>query len=105
MFRHRTMKYLAGKHLSFVVLKIALLAHCFALSFAANAADTVHRPNIVLIISDYMGYHDTEPYGAEDVRTPSLAQLAAEGVTMTDFYAATDADLRSGAVISVCAGA
>ena len=88
MFRHRTMKYLAGKHLSFVVLKIALLAHCFALSFAANAADTVHRPNIVLIISDYMGYHDTEPYGAEDVRTPSLARLAAEGVTMTNFYAA-----------------
>jgi arylsulfatase A-like enzyme len=61
---------------------------CFTLSFGANADGNEQQPNIVLIISDYMGYHDTEPYGAEDVRTPSLARLAAEGVTMTDFYAA-----------------
>ena len=54
----------------------------------ANAAEPSDQPNIVLIISDYMGYHDTEPYGAEDVRTPSLSRLASEGVTMTNFYAA-----------------
>ena len=35
-----------------------------------------------------MGYHDTEPYGATDIRTPSLSRLASEGVTMMDFYAA-----------------
>lgn len=57
-------------------------------SIVANGAEQSDQPNIVLIISDYMGYHDTEPYGAEDVRTPSLARLAAEGVTMTNFYAA-----------------
>ena len=61
---------------------------CLTLSIGACADGNKQQPNIVLIISDYMGYHDTEPYGAEDVRTPSLARLAAEGVTMTNFYAA-----------------
>ena len=61
---------------------------CISLSVSACAAEHDRQPNIVVIISDYMGYHDTEPYGAEDVRTPSLSRLAAEGVTMTDFYAA-----------------
>jgi len=66
----------------------ALALMCIAFSFGAGAAEGENRSNIVLIISDYMGYHDTEPYGAEDVRTPSLARLASEGVTMTSFYAA-----------------
>ena len=60
----------------------------YALSAGASADANAQQPNIVLIISDYMGYHDIEPYGAEDVRTPSLARLASAGVTMTDFYAA-----------------
>ncbi len=60
-----------------------------ALSAGASADRNEQPPNVVLIISDYMGYHDTEPYGAEDVRTPSLARLASEGVTMTNFYAAS----------------
>jgi arylsulfatase A-like enzyme len=62
----------------------------FFLVFTARgyAADSTGQPNIVLIISDYMGYHDTEPYGATDIRTPSLSRLASEGMTMTDFYAA-----------------
>lgn len=68
--------------------RVALLVFCVAISVAASAADNVDRPNVVLIISDYMGYHDTEPYGATDVRTPSILRLASEGVTMTDFYAA-----------------
>ena len=70
------------------VNKFFLIVICFTLSAGASADANELQPNIVLIISDYMGYHDTEPYGAEDVRTPSLARLASEGVTMTNFYAA-----------------
>lgn len=68
--------------------KYWLACFCLVVSAAPCAAKDDSKPNIVLIVSDYMGYHDTEPYGATDVRTPSLARLAAEGVTMTDFYAA-----------------
>lgn len=68
--------------------RFALIVFCLMISAVGCAADDADRPNIVLIISDYMGYHDTEPYGATDIRTPSLMRLASEGVTMTDFYAA-----------------
>ena len=70
------------------MVKYWLACFCLVVSAAPCAAKDDSKPNIVLIVSDYMGYHDTEPYGATDVRTPSLARLATEGVTMTDFYAA-----------------
>jgi arylsulfatase A-like enzyme len=44
------------------------------------------RPNIVLIMSDDMGYADIEPTGAKDIRTPALARLAREGVRFTNCY-------------------
>lgn len=44
------------------------------------------RPNIVLIVSDDQGYHDVGCYGATDVKTPTLDQLAKEGVRLTNFY-------------------
>lgn len=65
-----------------------LILFCLMNLAVAYAAENTDQTNIVLIVSDYMGYHDTEPYGATDVRTPSLARLASEGVTMTAFYAA-----------------
>ena len=45
------------------------------------------RPNIVLIITDDMGWADLGSYGARDVRTPNLDRLARQGVRFTDFYA------------------
>jgi len=65
-----------------------LVLACLLLTSLATAAENDSQPNVVLIISDYMGYRDTEPYGASDLRTPALQRLAAEGMLMTDFYAA-----------------
>lgn len=66
---------------------LVLFIACFALGPPPASAES--RPNIVLILSDYMGYHDSEPYGSTDVRTPQLSRLASEGVRMTNFYAAS----------------
>lgn len=44
-------------------------------------------PNIVLIITDDMGWADVGVYGAPDVRTPHIDRLAREGIRLTDFYA------------------
>jgi arylsulfatase A-like enzyme len=46
------------------------------------------RPNVVLIITDDVGYGDIGSYGARDIRTPNIDRLAKEGVRLTDFYAA-----------------
>src|SRR5262245_58482837 len=43
------------------------------------------RPNIVIILSDDMGYSDLGCYGGE-INTPNLDALAAGGVRFTQFY-------------------
>jgi arylsulfatase A-like enzyme len=45
------------------------------------------RPNIVLIITDDVGYGDIGSYGAPDIRTPNIDSLAKAGVRFTQFYA------------------
>lgn len=45
-------------------------------------------PNIVLILTDDLGYADLTPYGATAIATPHLERLAREGVRLTQFYAA-----------------
>ncbi len=44
-------------------------------------------PNVVFIMADDLGYGDLGCYGATDLRTPNLDQLARDGVRFTDFYA------------------
>ncbi len=58
-----------------------------ALVAAAQAADP-DRPNIVLIMTDDMGYADMSCQGATDIHTPHLDQMAVEGTRFTDFYVA-----------------
>jgi len=44
------------------------------------------RPNVVLIMSDDMGYGDLSSYGAADIRTPNIDSIGRDGVRLTDFY-------------------
>ncbi|UGU15878.1 sulfatase-like hydrolase/transferase [Sinomicrobium kalidii] len=43
------------------------------------------KPNIILIMSDDMGYSDIDAYGGE-VNTPALDSLAKNGMKFTQFY-------------------
>ncbi len=58
------------------------------------------KPNVVLIVSDDMGYGDLGVYGAPDIRTPNLDGLARDGVRLTDFYAAPQCTPTRAALIS-----
>lgn len=44
-------------------------------------------PNVIVIFCDDLGYADLSCYGATDIATPNLDQLAAEGIRFTNFYA------------------
>ena len=44
-----------------------------------------HRPNIVLILADDMGYSDLGSFGSE-IPTPNLDSLAARGLRLNQFY-------------------
>lgn len=47
-------------------------------------------PNFIVVLCDDLGYGDIGPTGGRTIRTPNLDRLAAEGTTLTDFYAAAN---------------
>ncbi|MGB7396040.1 MAG: arylsulfatase [Pricia sp.] len=67
-----------------IALLILLLNSCKEKQGKVAVAND-DRPNIVLIISDDMGYSDIAPYGGE-IETPRLALLAENGLKFTQFY-------------------
>lgn len=56
-----------------------------SLHAAAQPAPEQERPNIILIMSDDMGYSDLGCYGSE-INTPNLDALAQNGLRFTQFY-------------------
>lgn len=44
------------------------------------------RPNVIVIISDDMGYADVGCYGGTDIPTPGIDRIAAKGVRFTNGY-------------------
>jgi len=58
------------------------------------------RPNIVLILTDDVGYGDIGSYGSRDIRTPNIDRLARGGVRLTDFYASPQCTPTRAALIS-----
>lgn len=69
-------------HFFGIVISIILWSTVLA---NAQEASKAERPNIILIMSDDMGYADISPYGGE-IRTPNLQRLADKGVRFTQFY-------------------
>ncbi len=69
---------------------------CFVLLLGAVGLAESGKPNIIVLLADDLGYGDVnlELAGADDrfsnpnIKTPSLAKLAAESVVFTDHYAA-----------------
>src|SRR6476469_291082 len=57
------------------------------LATVVTTAQTQSTPNIVLIITDDVGYGDLGSYGAPDIKTPHLDALAKAGTRFTQFYA------------------
>jgi uncharacterized sulfatase len=47
------------------------------------------KPNVVIILTDDMGYGDISCYNKNQIKTPNIDRLATEGVRFTDFYVPT----------------
>ena len=59
---------------------------CAALPAQREADERAKKPNILLILSDDMGYGDLGCYGSTQVPTPAIDALARDGVRMTQAY-------------------
>jgi len=73
---------------TWLCLIIAWLLSLNGVATPARAADRPARPNLVIILTDDMGYGDIEPFGSKVNRTPNLNRMAREGMKLTSFYCA-----------------
>lgn len=64
---------------------LALLLVLFAALPAAIAAGQKARANVIILISDDMGWNDVGYHGSK-IRTPNIDRLAAEGMRLNRFY-------------------
>ncbi len=71
----------------------------------AIAADAPKKPNVVVIFIDDLGYADIGPFGATKQKTPHLDRMAAEGMRLTNFYAAPVCSVSRAQLLTGCYGA
>ena len=74
------------KHLCSVLLCAFAVLVIETASAQPKTGRTERSPNIVLIYIDDLGYGDVGCYGCEDIPTPNIDRLAAEGVRFTASY-------------------
>ncbi|MFI5454482.1 MAG: sulfatase [Isosphaerales bacterium] len=63
-------------------------ALAFLMAVAMARSGEVRAPNVVILLADDLGYGDLGCYGHPTIRTPHLDQMAAEGLKLTQYYAA-----------------
>src|ERR1039458_8183632 len=72
-----------------LLVGIAAIAGAFSLCAQPGNAlhPAEHKPSIIFILADDLGYGDLGCYGQTKIKTPNLDKLAAEGMRFTSFYA------------------
>jgi len=77
----------APSHVLWMGGLLGLLMTAMTFAAASTPALAADRPNILVILTDDLGYADTSPFGGEMV-TPTLQSMADNGVRMGNFYMA-----------------
>ena len=53
-----------------------------------KAAEKTKQPNIIIILTDDMGFSDVGTFGGKFVPTPNIDRIAKEGMKFTQYYSA-----------------
>jgi uncharacterized sulfatase len=70
-----------------VVAAFVAVLICGAIAQCGTAADAAPvRPNIVFVLIDDLGWGDFSCFGNDEVQTPNIDRLAAEGLRFEQFY-------------------
>ncbi len=70
-------------HFPVLLISILLILGC---GRTAENSSPERAPNIILIITDDQGWGDVSHHGNNNLHTPHIDQLAAEGASFTNFF-------------------
>jgi len=72
----------------FCLWQVVTLTGLLVVAGCAKEKQSTHtaRPNVIIVFCDDLGYADLSSYGATDIATPYLDQLASEGIRFSNFY-------------------
>ena len=75
-----------------IVVVIAFMLIC-------GEASIAQKPNFVITIADDHGVHHSSVYGANEIQTPNLQQMAKDGIRFDNAYVASPACAPSRAAL------
>ena len=73
-----------NKLILLVTILIPILIGC-----SNSNTQVVRKPNVLIILTDDLGYGDISTYGNKVIHTPGIDKLAKQGVKCSDFYVPT----------------
>lgn len=62
------------------------LVFAVAINYSYGHMSDPDKPNVIIILTDDLGYGDLECYGNEEIETPNINDLAYKGCLFTDAY-------------------
>jgi len=69
--------------------KIIALSILSGFYYSASSQQSTNLPNIIVILTDDLGYGDLSCFGAPKIKTPYLDRMAEEGIRFSEFYCAS----------------
>ncbi len=85
-FRYnRKQDFISSKPVGLSFLGLAVCAG----SSAQNSSENAKHPNVVVILTDDVGYGDVSIYGSQTIQTPNIERLANSGIRFTNAHASS----------------
>ncbi|QXD23090.1 sulfatase [Opitutia bacterium ISCC 51] len=69
---------------------VTFLVFSFSIVAPQSAIDAAEKPNIILILTDDLGYGDLSCYGSEFIKTPRIDKMASMGVRAKEYRVAAN---------------
>jgi arylsulfatase A-like enzyme len=83
--KKRMNRIINSKNMGWLSSSLLLFGGCTA----TQSHPVAVRPNIILILTDDMGFGDVGIYGGKFVPTPNIDRMASEGIRFTQYYSAS----------------